>query len=190
MKCFSVHMRLGIIPGIRLPYPHFNHLMIGSFAYGHTIFRMHPIRREKRRSVMESAVIQWTSRNSSPQIIEGIPHAVRTRHIIHPNSGMNDRNALVMLGAYKSTHRFAYLNEWMSCHEPRNRKHDPVTEIGSGAYGLPWIKELVIQKLCIMKPRSYIALIAKDERRANTYVHWNGQSLSLLRGAIPIITLT
>lgn len=189
MKCFSVHMTLGVIEGIKLSGPKQDHLLIGSTPWRtwkeYTCLRVkHPQKIERVETIHTAHVCKY-SEPQSPTRFEGIPFPIRPSiYCIRANNGNDSADsALVMVGTLASKHdRFFCLDEKLQTIGHRNFKKNLAIEIGHGSYLHRMYRELVTQRLFVMRTGSTIAISPKDYVHDDPiFIQWDGSNLRLIR---------
>ncbi len=191
MKCFSVHMRLGVMEGIRLSDPAGGILVIGDsrvpvegirrrqYQCLRAVHRKEPVLR------VMTADIQWDSWRPEPIFVGPF----RTKHALMCGLNSDGRTALVMIGSYG--HQFLALDckgevPRVIEDEKLRRKKSSVMLVARGAYPLfyrGWENRAnVRQRLYRMRERTMLLLESRDPNREDdVLINWDGRSLTMIR---------
>jgi hypothetical protein len=187
MKCFSVHMIIGVIEGIRLDGPKRDLIRIGSLQseYVATAF-VEWTKSQTRTEVIETAEIIFQHRYNAPTFreIEGFNDPVATRHIVHPNQDCAKNRALIKIGFFVESYTaipIAVTDEGvLMAIEPYLIRRGLVNRV---AYGWAFNKKYqkpVGQALLVIKKRSGILLLANTPTVDSVLILWDGSELKMI----------
>lgn len=189
MKCYSVHIKLGVLEGIALPEPGSPVLIVGNQqppANGnphHKCIRVkHPKSRQNASRIF-FADIGWERYNVTP--IKVGPY--KTKHVLKVSRGSGDGCALVMVGTF--SHRFHGIRYEDGApviieQEYLRRRKSPVKLICYGTY-LTFVRRhrvKVKQRLFRMRKRTSLVLVSEcPQTEGDIVISWDGKDLCMVR---------
>lgn len=189
MKCFSVHMTLGIIEGIQTHGDQRNLIRIGDRhrdGLPTKVFIDWRGRRiEKRPSSIQYGEI--VLQRPMPRLLNKEDGMILTRHVLYPYFNSRKNCALVMFGSFEKAYQYASIRQEEDgtlraiAKEELTTNRNLIRHLMTGKYFNRAHQRFVWQTLCIMRPGSSQLLLANEPENEDILVSWDGNTLQMIR---------